>query len=101
MACDLRIAGATARLSDWHLKATGLGIGQWGAAVRLSRLVGVDKAKNLTMQYGEADLNFMYRLRRVMDPDGIMNPGKLLPSHPACGEGFRPPRPVLAAGAWI
>ena len=24
-----------------------------------------------------------------------MNPGKLLPSHPACGEGFRPARPAL------
>jgi enoyl-CoA hydratase/carnithine racemase len=49
MACDLRIAGATARLSDWHLKVTGLGIGQWGAAVRLSRLVGADKAKELLL----------------------------------------------------
>ena len=31
----------------------------------------------------------------VFDPDRLMNPGKLLPSHPACGEGFRP----AAAGA--
>jgi hypothetical protein len=30
-----------------------------------------------------------------------MNPGKLLPSHPACGEAFRPARPVLPAGAWV
>lgn len=49
MACDLRIAASSARLSDWHLKATGLGIGQWGSAVRLSRLVGVDKAKELLL----------------------------------------------------
>jgi enoyl-CoA hydratase/carnithine racemase len=49
MACDLRISGATARISDWHLKATGLGLGQWGAAVRLRRLVGVDKAKELLL----------------------------------------------------
>jgi glycolate oxidase len=72
-----------------------------GGSVTGEHGVGVDKAKNLSMQYAEADLNFMYRLRRVFDPDGIMNPGKLLPSHPACGEGFRPPRPALAAGAWI
>ena len=52
-------------------------------------------APRLSLQYGEADLNFMYRLRRVFDPDGLMNPGKLLPSHPACGEGFRPSRPAL------
>src|SRR5207249_4382004 len=63
--------------------------------------VGLDKAKNLPLQYGEADLNFMYRLRRAFDPDSIMNPGKLLPSHPACGEGFRPARPRVPDGAWI
>jgi enoyl-CoA hydratase/carnithine racemase len=49
MACDLRIAAESARLSDWHLKRTGLGIGAWGAAARLSRLVGVDKAKELLL----------------------------------------------------
>jgi enoyl-CoA hydratase/carnithine racemase len=49
LACDLRVAGESARLSDWHLKATGLGIGQWGSAVRLSRLVGTDRAKELLL----------------------------------------------------
>jgi enoyl-CoA hydratase/carnithine racemase len=49
MACDLRIAAQSARLCDWHLRTTGLGIGKWGAAVRLSRLVGVDKAKELLL----------------------------------------------------
>ncbi|OLC38539.1 MAG: FAD-binding oxidoreductase [Candidatus Rokubacteria bacterium 13_1_40CM_4_69_5] len=72
-----------------------------GGSVTGEHGVGVDKAENLTLQYAEADLNFMYRLRRVFDPDGIMNPGKLLPSHPACAEGFRPSRPVLPTGAWI
>jgi glycolate oxidase len=62
---------------------------------------GLDKGKNLPLQYAAADLNFMYRLRRVFDPDHLMNPGKLLPSHPACGEGFRPERPVLPAGTWV
>jgi glycolate oxidase len=62
---------------------------------------GLDKGKNLPLQYADADLNFMYRLRGVFDPDRVMNPGKLLPSHPACGEGFRPTRPVLPEGAWV
>src|ERR1700722_19738195 len=47
MACDLRIAAESARLSDWHLKRTGLGIGAWGAAARVMRLVGEEKAKKL------------------------------------------------------
>jgi glycolate oxidase len=72
-----------------------------GGSVTGEHGVGVDKAQNLTHQYAAADLNFMARLRRVFDPDGIMNPGKLLPSHPACGEGFRPGRPAVPAGAWV
>jgi glycolate oxidase len=72
-----------------------------GGSVTGEHGVGSDKAKNLPMQYADADLNFMYRLRNVYDPDRIMNPGKLLPSHPACGEGFKPTRPILPEGAWI
>jgi glycolate oxidase len=72
-----------------------------GGSVTGEHGVGFDKAKNLPLQYGEADLNFMYRLRRVFDPDHLMNPDKLLPAHPACGEGFRPQRPVVPAGAWV
>jgi len=72
-----------------------------GGTVTGEHGVGIDKAKNLPLQYGEADLNFMYRLRGVFDPDRLMNPGKLLPSHPACAEGFRPARPHLPEGAWI
>jgi glycolate oxidase len=72
-----------------------------GGSVTGEHGVGVDKAKNLPLQYADADLNFMYRIRGVFDPDRIMNPGKLLPTHPACGEGFRPPRPVLPAGTWV
>ncbi len=72
-----------------------------GGSVTGEHGVGVDKAENLVQQFAPADLNFMARLRRVFDPDSIMNPGKLLPSHPACGEGFRPSRPSLPAGAWV
>jgi glycolate oxidase len=72
-----------------------------GGSVTGEHGIGLDKAHNLTLQYGDADLNFMYRLRGVFDPDRLMNPGKLLPSHPACGEGFRPARPVVPEGAWI
>ncbi|MCU1400283.1 MAG: hypothetical protein JWN62_3392 [Acidimicrobiales bacterium] len=49
LACDLRVAAESARFSDWHLKTTGLGIGQWGSAARLSRLVGLDIAKDMLL----------------------------------------------------
>lgn len=73
-----------------------------GGSVTGEHGVGVDKAKNLTLQYAEADLNFMARLRRVFDPNNLMNPGKLLPSHPACGEAFQPSGTGrVPAGTWV
>ena len=73
-----------------------------GGSVTGEHGVGADKAKSLPLQYAPADLNFMARLRRAFDPDNIMNPGKLLPSHPACGEGFRVGTPVrIPTGAWV
>ena len=53
LACDLRIAADTARISDFHMERSGLAIGGWGAAVRLSRLVGVDKAKEILLMSQE------------------------------------------------
>jgi glycolate oxidase len=72
-----------------------------GGTVTGEHGVGLDKANSLTLQYADADLNFMFRLRRVFDATGVMNPDKLLPTHPACGEGFRPARPTLPEGAWL
>jgi glycolate oxidase len=72
-----------------------------GGTVTGEHGVGLDKAQSLTLQYADADLNFMFRLRRVFDSAGVMNPDKLLPTHPACGEGFRPGRPRLPEGAWL
>jgi glycolate dehydrogenase FAD-linked subunit len=69
-----------------------------GGSVTGEHGIGLDKCKNLPLQYADADLNVMYRLRGVFDPDRLMNPGKLLPTHPACGEGFRPQRAALSAG---
>jgi glycolate oxidase len=73
-----------------------------GGSVTGEHGVGLDKAKNLPRQYGQVDLDFMARLRRVFDPDRLMNPGKLLPSHPACGEAFSVGPPTrLPRGAWV
>jgi len=72
-----------------------------GGSVTGEHGVGLDKASSMPLQFAEADLGFMARFRRVFDPDGIMNPGKLLPSHPACGEGFKPFTPRIPAGTWV
>src|SRR6266436_3983765 len=40
---------------------------EMGGTVTGEHGVGLDKAKNLPLQYAEADLNFMYRLRRAFE----------------------------------
>jgi enoyl-CoA hydratase/carnithine racemase len=46
LACDFRVVGEAARISDWHLKNLGT-LGAWGAGTRWARLVGVHRAKEV------------------------------------------------------
>jgi glycolate oxidase len=48
--------------------------------------VGVDKACAMPEMFSERDLEAFARLRRAFDPDGLANPGKLLPTPRLCGE---------------
>ena len=41
--------------------------------------IGLEKLHALGRQYGEAELDAMRRVKAVLDPSGIMNPGKRLP----------------------
>ena len=48
--------------------------------------VGVEKREWMPLLFGEADLAVMRRLRDAADPDGLCNPGKLLPTGGSCVE---------------
>jgi glycolate oxidase len=48
--------------------------------------VGVDKACAMPQMFGEQDLAAFGRLRRAFDPDGLANPGKVVPTPRLCGE---------------
>jgi glycolate oxidase len=48
--------------------------------------IGVDKACAMPAMFSERDLEVFARLRRAFDPDGLANPGKLLPTPRLCGE---------------
>ena len=41
--------------------------------------VGLDKKDHMPLVYGANELDAMWGIRRVFDPDGVMNPGKVLP----------------------
>jgi glycolate oxidase len=85
----LEVAG---RILDLCLEAGGSITGEHG--------VGHDKACHLARMFDGADLTVMDRLRAAFDPDGMANPGKVLPTPRLCGEvpGFYRVHPVERAG---
>jgi glycolate oxidase len=48
--------------------------------------VGVDKACAMPGMFSERDLEVFARLRQAFDPEGLANPGKVLPTPRLCGE---------------
>jgi len=48
--------------------------------------IGVDKVCSMPWMFSEGDVRAMERLRAAFDPDGLCNPGKLLPTPRLCGE---------------
>jgi glycolate oxidase subunit GlcD len=48
--------------------------------------VGLDKRELLPLVFSDDDLNAMLRVRAAFDPNGICNPGKIVPMLRGCGE---------------
>jgi glycolate oxidase len=48
--------------------------------------VGMDKACSMPRMFSERDLAVFERLRSAVDPDGLCNPGKVIPTPRLCGE---------------
>jgi glycolate oxidase subunit GlcD len=48
--------------------------------------IGNEKHHFMGLLFGEDDLDAMHRLRAAFDPDGVCNPGKVLPTPRACVE---------------
>jgi glycolate oxidase len=62
--------------------------------------IGVDKKRYMPKMFSEADLATFQRLRCAFDPEGLANPGKVMPTPRLCGEVPGPYRrhPLEAAG---
>ena len=48
--------------------------------------IGVDKACAMPAMFSERDLDVFERVRRAFDPQGLANPGKVIPTPRLCGE---------------
>ncbi len=71
-----------------------------GGSITGEHGVGVDKKRYMPSMFDEADLATFQRLRCAFDPDGLANPGKVMPTPRLCGEVPGPYRqhPLEAAG---
>jgi len=49
LACDFRLVGESAQISDWHLKNLGSGLGGWGSPTRWIDLVGSTVTKEIVL----------------------------------------------------
>jgi glycolate oxidase len=41
--------------------------------------VGIEKLKEISLIFGESDLEFARQIKKAFDPDGLINPGKMIP----------------------
>jgi glycolate oxidase len=57
-----------------------------GGSITGEHGVGVEKSEFMPLQFSAEDLAAMASLRAVFNPDGRLNPGKLLPVHRGCIE---------------
>ncbi|QBI22121.1 FAD-binding protein [Egibacter rhizosphaerae] len=71
-----------------------------GGSITGEHGVGADKACSMPAMFGEEDLAVFERVRRALDPDGLANPDKVLPTPRLCGESPGPyrPHPLEEAG---
>ncbi len=73
-----RVMRAGAEILEYCVKAGGVITGEHG--------VGTEKRDFMHLVFGEADLDAMRRLRAAFNPDGVCNPGKLIPTTRFCVE---------------
>jgi glycolate oxidase len=73
---------------------------QAGGSITGEHGVGVDKKRYMPKMFTEADLDAFQKLRCAFDPDGLANPGKVMPTPRLCGEVPGPYRrhPLEEAG---
>ncbi|HZA12733.1 FAD-linked oxidase C-terminal domain-containing protein [Mycobacterium sp.] len=64
-----------------------------GGSITGEHGVGSDKACSMPKMFTDSDLTVMALVRAAFDPEGVCNPGKVLPTPRLCGERPGPWRP--------
>jgi D-lactate dehydrogenase (cytochrome) len=66
-----RVKGVYGRLIDRAIAMGGTCTGEHG--------IGIGKQAYMTLEHGDIAVELMRTIKRAIDPDNIMNPGKILP----------------------
>lgn len=66
-----------------------------GGSITGEHGVGMEKDELMPLIFSEADLDFMRWLKQAFNPDGRLNPGKMLPTYKSCRETALATRPEL------
>ena len=77
--CGVGCGVEATRLPDGAIRIAGAAIVANGGTISHQHGVGTDHAPWLAAEKGELGIAAMRALLRQMDPQGMMNPGKLLP----------------------
>ena len=57
-----------------------------GGTVTGEHGVGVEKLNTMCVQFNDEELNQFHALKAAFDPEGLMNPGKAIPTLARCSE---------------
>ena len=88
--CEARAKAAASEIMRRCIQAGGTVTGEHG--------IGLEKREYLRLMYSPADLEAMQRVRRVLDPRGLCNPGKIFPDDPPMGRDPSHPEPPGGEG---
>ncbi len=85
---DAAAPGALERTEDLGAKILAFCV-EVGGAITGEHGVGVEKLDSMCVQFGSAELQQFHAVKAVFDPDGLLNPGKAIPTLARCAEGRR------------
>ena len=82
--CNLHLAVASNEGEEFDhswIKGTVLGLtGEFGGAISAEHGIGADKLEFLNLTRSQSEIDLMLKIKRALDPQGILNPDKLFPS---------------------
>lgn len=67
--------------------------------------IGIEKSAYMSRQFSPESLEKMHQIKRILDPEGLSNPDKILPMRRGCGEthahSMPNPQRIQEQGLWI